>query len=220
MEIGPDPRLGARTIKDSLLYPAARDRLYGMLPIKQTPPSPIPSISQPGPSNPRKKEAKPLPSMDFKSQPRSSMDLSAWSSSPPDVIEISDDEEPGIRPLVVFAWVKVSFHTISYFEAEWESRMNAAILKLSLFPTVMTTALPLMNSNWTLDAMALNALVILKFSALGWGNGFPFTGRTSLVLFNRPLWLTSSVTRVLRSSIDLVTSWAWLMEEELQVIIY
>lgn len=96
--------------------------------------------------------------------------------------------------------------------------MDAAILKLSSFPIAMTTASPLMNSNLTLDTVALNALAILKFSAHDSGNGFPFTGRSGLVLFNHPLLLTSFVTRVSRSSIDLVTSWAWLME--LQVIIY
>jgi hypothetical protein len=127
MEIGPGPRSGARTIKDSPLYPAAQDRLYEMLPTKQTPPSPTPSIPQPGPSHSVKKEP-----IEFPSRP--SMDLSLWSSPsrspslypvnlpstgsrasgafPQDVIEISDDEF-GVRPVIVFAWVKVSvFHLI------------------------------------------------------------------------------------------------------------
>ena len=98
--------------------------------------------------------------------------------------------------------------------------MNVAILKLSLFQTAMITALPSMNSNWSLDTVALNALEIWKFSAHSLGNGSPFTGRSGLVLFNHPSLLTSSVTRALRPSIDLATSWAWLMEEELQAIIY
>lgn len=129
MEIGPDPRSGARTIKDSPLYPTARDRLYGVQTPKQMLPSPILLNSQPGPSHPPK--------------PRSSselMDLNLCSSPTPhgphhpiayssnktrastyfsqDIIEISDDDEPGIRPIVVFAWVKVSFHHYILFKVQ------------------------------------------------------------------------------------------------------
>ena len=109
MEIGLDPRAGARTIKDSPLYPAARDQLYRTLSPKQTTPSPMPSIPQPGPSSPRKKYAKPFPSSNLNG-------TKARASLSQDIIEISDDDEPGIRPLVVFAWVKVSFHHFILFQ--------------------------------------------------------------------------------------------------------
>ena len=137
MEIGPNPRAGARTIKDSPLYPAARARLYGTLPPQEAPTAVTASVPQPGPSHSPKKERMEFPLTDLQSRP--SMDLSlssrspslypvdfpstgsrAYGAFPQDVIEISD-EESGVRPVIVFAWVKVGILHFTCFTGMTEA---------------------------------------------------------------------------------------------------
>lgn len=97
LEIGPHPGPGARTIKNSPLYAAARARLYGTLPPQEAPGPTVPQ-HEAGPSHSPKKEQMEIPLTDAQSCP--SVDRH--------VIEISDDES-GVHPVIVFAWVKVSF---------------------------------------------------------------------------------------------------------------
>ena len=127
LEIGPHPRPGTRTIKDSPLYAAAQARLYGTLPPQEAPTA---ATAQPGPSHSPKKEPTEFPLTNLQSRP--SLDLSLWSRSPSlypvdlpstgsrasdafpqDVIEISDDES-GVHPVIVFAWVKVSVFKLHF----------------------------------------------------------------------------------------------------------